>query len=191
MHIGEKKLKYKKNIILMFIIISIMSISGCKADEQTLYRRNIVVDGAVLPFYESSLTYNGESDEQIRSQLYSILTANISSLPGSSSYYIIVNHDGENLTEEFLVDKSPSHEKMQDMIKKVKENGYLVVSKKHYRVTTIEKEIEALFDGKREVFPGTMDKVLEDNMDAFKNRDYDAINSYLIKNNIKVYDIYY
>jgi len=75
------------------------------------------------------------------------------------------------------------------MIKRIKENGYLVVNKKHYRVTTIEKEIEALFDGKRQLFPETLDKVLEDNMDAYENRDYEAINHYLRKNNIKVWDV--
>lgn len=182
-------MKYKKHIILMLIIITILSVSGCKNDEETLYTRNIVVDGTVLPFYESSWTYNAEPEEQIRSELYSILNANISTLPGSSSDFIIVNHDGENITEEFLVEKLPSHQEMQDMVKRIKENGYLMVSKKHSRVTTIQKEIDALFEGKRKVFPETLDKVLEDNMDAYESRDYEAINSYLRKNNIKVYDV--
>ncbi len=179
-------MKYKKYIILMLIIITIMSISGCKDNEQSLYTRNIVVDGTVLPFYESSLTYNAESEEQIRSELYSILNANISK---RSFDYIIVNHDGEDFTEAFLVEKLPSHNEMQKMIKKIKESGYLVVNKKRYRVTTIEKEIEALFDGKRKVFPEMLDKVLEDNMDAYESRDFEAINQYLRKNNIKVWDV--
>ncbi len=178
-------MKHKKHFILMLMIISILSVSGCKEDDQTLYSRNIVVDGTVLPFYESSLTYNAESEEQIRSELYSILNSNISK---RSFDYIIVNHDGEDLTEEFLVEKVPSHNEMQKMIKRIKENGYLVVNKKHYRVTTIEKEIEALFDGKRQLFPETLDKVMEDNMDAYENREYEAINHYLRKNNIKVWD---
>jgi len=182
-------LKHNKHFILMLMIITILSVSGCKEDDQTLYSRNIVVDGTVLPFYESSLTYNAESEEQIRSELYSILNAHISKFPGQSSDYIIVNHDGENLTEDFLVDQLPSHMEIQDMIKRIKEDGYLVVNKKHYRVTTIEKEIEALFDGKRQLFPETLDKVLEDNMDAYENRDYEAINHYLRKNNIKVWDV--
>lgn len=182
-------MKHKKHFILALIIINILSVSGCKDDNRTLYSRNIVVDGTVLPFYESSLTYNTDSEEQLRSELYSILNAHISKSLGRSSDYIIVNHDGENLTEGFLVDQLPSHTKMQDMIKRIKENGYLVVSKKHYRVTTIEKEIEALFDGKHKVFPETLDKVLEDNMDAYESRDYEAINHYLRKNNIKVWDV--
>jgi len=182
-------LKLKKHFILILIIITISSVSACKDDDQALYSRNIVVDGTVLPFYESSLTYNAESEEQIRSQLYSILNAHISKFPGNSSDYIIVNHDGENLTEDFLVDQLPSHMEMQDMIKRIKEDGYLVVNKKHFRVTTIEKEIEALFDGKRQVFPETLDKIIEDNMDAYESKDYEAINQYLRKNNIKVWDV--
>lgn len=173
----------------MIIIISILSLSGCKDDDKTLYSRNIVVDGTVLPFYESSLTYNAESEEQLRSELYSILNEHISKFPGQSNDYIIVNHDGENLTEDFLVDQLPSHTETQDMIKRIKENGYLVVNKKHYRVTTVEKEIEALFDGKLKVFPETLDQILEDNMDAYEARDYEAINYYLMRNNVKVWDV--
>ena len=55
-------MKNKKHTTLLVIMISIMVISGCKKEEQTLYNRNIVVDGIVLPFYESSLTYNAEDE---------------------------------------------------------------------------------------------------------------------------------
>ena len=170
----------------MLLIITIVSSSGCKDHERSLYTRNIVVDGLVLPLNESSLTYNAESFEQIRSELYSILSANISK---GSFDYIIVNHEGEDFTESFLVEKLPSPNEMEKMIRKIKESGYLVVSKKHYRVTTMEKEIDALFDGKRKVSPETLDKVLEDNMDAYESRDFEAINQYLRKNNIKVWDV--
>lgn len=88
-------MKYKKFFILILIIISILGISGCKKEEQTLYNRNIVVDGIVLPFYESSLTYNAEPDDQIQSKLYSILNETLSNLPGSIEY-VIVNHDGKD-----------------------------------------------------------------------------------------------
>ncbi|HSL87329.1 MAG TPA: hypothetical protein VK861_10380, partial [Bacteroidales bacterium] len=74
-------MKHNKLFILMLMIITILSVSGCKDDDQTLYSRNIVVDGTVLPFYESSLTYNAESEEQIRSEIYLILTAHISKFP--------------------------------------------------------------------------------------------------------------
>jgi predicted ABC-type ATPase len=181
-------LKYKKHIFLILIIISIIGISGCKKEEQTLYNRNIVVDGTVLPFYESSLTYNAEYEEQIRSKLSSILNDTIANLPGTDEY-IIVNHNGEDLTQEFLVEKSLSHQEMQEMIKKVKENGYLIVRKDYYRVTTIEKEINALFAGERIAFSfEIMDKVIKDNKEAYENKDYESINLYLRKNDIKIYD---
>jgi len=132
-------LKKRQLIVLILLVISIIGISGCKKEEETIYNRNIVVDNTVLPFYESSWTYNAEPEEQIRTKLYTILNETLANLPGSSEY-IIVNHDGEDLTDEFLVEKSPSHNEMKDMIKRIKENGYLVVNKEKYRVTTIEKE---------------------------------------------------
>jgi len=181
-------LKNKKHTTLLLIMISIMVISGCKKEEQTLYNRNIVVDGIVLPFYESSLTYNAEDEGQMRSKLSSMLNDTIANLPGTEEY-IIVNHNGEDLTQEFLVEKSPSHQEMQDMIKKVKENGYLIVRKEYYRVTTIEKEMEALFAGERiAIRPEIMDKVIKDNKEAYENKDYESINLYLRKNDIKIYD---
>jgi len=181
-------LKNKKHTTLLLIMISIMVISGCKKEEQTLYNRNIVVDGIVLPFYESSLTYNAEDEGQMRSKLSSIWNDTIANLPGTEEY-IIVNHNGEDLTQEFLVEKSPSHQEMQDMIKKVKENGYLIVRKEYYRVTTIEKEMEALFAGERiAIRPEIMDKVMKDNKEAYENKDYESINLYLRKNEIKIYD---
>jgi len=181
-------LKNKKHTTLLLIMISIMVISGCKKEEQALYNRNIVVDGIVLPFYESSLTYNAEDEGQMRSKLSSMLNDTIAHLPGTEEY-IIVNHNGEDLTQEFLVEKSPSHQEMQDMIKKVKENGYLIVRKEYYRVTTIEKEMKALFAGERiAIRPEIMDKVMKDNKEAYANKDYESINLYLRKNDIKIYD---
>jgi predicted ABC-type ATPase len=181
-------LKNKKYATLLVIMLSIMVISGCKKEEQTLYNRNIVVDGIVLPFYESSLTYNAEDEGQMRSKLSSIWNDTIANLPGTEEY-IIVNHNGEDLTQEFLVEKSPSHQEMQDMIKKVKENGYLIVRKNYYRVTTIEKEMKALFAGERiAIRPEIMDKVIKDNREAYENKDYESINLYLRKNDIKNYD---
>lgn len=180
-------MKKRQIIVLILLVISIIGISGCKKEEETIYNRNIVVDNTVLPFYESSWTYNAEPEEQIRTKLYTILNETLANLPGSSEY-IIVNHDGEDLTDEFLVEKSPSHNEMKDMIKKIKENGYLVVNKEKYRVTTIEKEINALYDGERTVWQGTLDKILDDNRESYENKDYEAINLYLRKNNFKVYD---
>ena len=188
MRVNVEEDKNKKYATLLVIMLSIMIISGCKKEEQTLYDRNIVVDGIVLPFYESSLTYNSEDEGQMRSKLSSIWNDTIANLPGTEEY-IIVNHNGEDLTQEFLVEKSPSHQEMQDMIKKVKENGYLIVRKDHYRVTTIEKEMKALFAGERiAIRPEIMDKVMKDNKEAYKNKDYESINLYLRKNEIKIYD---
>lgn len=181
-------MKYKQSIILILMIISIIIVSGCKNAEQTFYNRNIVVDGTVLPIYESSLTYNAEPDEQIRSKLYSVINETLANLPGSIEY-VIVTHDGKDLTDEFLIEKSPSHNEMQDMIKRIKDNAYLVVSKENYRVSTIEKEIKALFAGERAAIqPEVLEKVIKDNKEAYENKDYASINQYLSKNNIKIYE---
>ena len=75
------------------------------------------------------------------------------------------------------------------MIKRIKDKAYLVVNKEKYRVTTIEKEINALFAGERiAVSPEIMDKVIEDNKEAYENKDYSSINLYLRKNDTKIYD---
>lgn len=108
-------MKNKKYATLLVIMLSIMVISGCKKEEQTLYNRNIVVDGIVLPLYESSLTYNAEDEGQMRSKLSSIWNDAIANLPGTEEY-IILNHNGEDLIQEFIDEKSPSHQEMQDMI---------------------------------------------------------------------------
>lgn len=183
----ENTMKKRAITLLLLLILSVMSMSGCTREEETIYNRSIVVDTQVLPFYESSLTYNAEPEEEIRTKLYTILNETLANLPGSIDY-VIVNHEGEDLTDEFLVEKSPSHNEMKEIITKIKENGYLVVSKDAYRVTTIEKEIDALFDGKRQVVSATLEKVLKDNREAYKNKDYEGINQYLRKNSIKVYD---
>lgn len=75
------------------------------------------------------------------------------------------------------------------MIERIKDNAYLVVNKEKYRVTTIEKEINALFAGERIALrPEIMDKVIEDNKEAYENKDYSSINLYLRKNDTKIYD---
>ena len=179
-------LSKKKHIILLVLILSILTGAGCKQEEKTLFNRNIVVDGQSLPFYESSLTYNAEEVGAIATKLSAVIGSNIPvSLPGNT--YIIVNHDGDNLTEDFITEETPSYGEILDLAQNIKENGYLVVDKDSFRVTTIEKEIKALFDGERRVWPDNLDKILEDNRVSYENKDYQAINLYLLKNNIIVW----
>lgn len=176
----------KKHIILLVVILSILASSGCKQEEETLYNRNIVVDGQSLPFYESSLTYNAEEAKAIATKLSIVFETGLpNSLSGDE--YIIVNHDGDNLTEDFLTEETPSYGEILDLAQNIKENGYLVVDKDSYRVTTIEKEVKALFDGERRVWPEKLDKILEDNRVSYENKDYQAINLYLLKNRIIVW----
>lgn len=176
----------KKHMILLVLMISILVASGCKQEEKTLYNRDIVVDGQSLPFYESSLTYNAEEARAIATKLSAIFGSNIPvSLPENT--YIIVNHDGDNLTEDFRTEETPSYGEILDLAQNIKEKGYLVVDKDSYRVTTIEKEIKALFDGERRVWPDSLDKILEDNRVSYENKDYQAINLYLLKNRIIVW----
>lgn len=71
---------------------------------------------------------------------------------------------------------------------KIKENAYQIVDSENYRVTTLEKEMKALYQGKRILFPGnSLQKILEDNKEAYRDEDYGAINVYLIQNKITVY----
>ena len=176
----------KKHMILLVLLISILAASGCKQEEKTLYNRNIVVDGQSLPFYESSLTYNAEEAGAIATKLSIVFGTGLPhSLSGDE--YIIVNHDGDNLTEDFRTEETPSYGEILDLAQNIKEKGYLVVNKDSYRVTTIEKEIKALFDGERRVWPDSLDKILEDNRSSYENQDYQAINLYLLKNRVIVW----
>ncbi len=54
-------------------------------------------------------------------------------------------------------------------------------------MTSIEKEIDALFDGERQVYPEILDKIIEDNSESYENKDYESIYRYLMRNNIMVW----
>ena len=179
-------MKRKKPFIALIILFSFISISGCQNEEETLYNRKIVVDGQSLPFYESSLTYNSESEQMIESKLHVLFNTSLGALLEKGDY-IIVNHDGDDLTKNFSKEDIPTTEDISEITKEIKENGYLVVEKNNYRITSIEKEINALFKGEMKVWPEVLDKILEDNKDAYKNKDYEAINYYLMKNKIIVW----
>lgn len=179
-------MKFKKSIMLLLLLVSFTTVVGCSQEEDTLYNRDIVIDGASFPFYESSLTYNAENQQSIANKLY-VIFAEGPVPPQLQTEYVILNHDGENLTDTFTQVESPSYGDLLDMAKQIKENGYLVVDKKYYRISTLEKEIKALFDGERLVWPEKLDKILEDNKEAYRNKDYETIHLYLMKNRIMVW----
>ena len=172
---------------LTLLLFLLLLISGCKKEE-TPYTRNIVLEGShSLPVYESSLTYNAEPPEEIRAKLFAIFNKENSTFNFDKDY-IIVDHNGKNLTEE-LTEKEPENfSEMQELVMKIKENAYQIVDSENYRVTTLEKEMKALYQGKRRLFPGdSLRKILEDNKEAYRDEDYGAINVYLIQNKITVY----
>lgn len=179
-------MKYKQSVIFILLIISIIIVSGCKDEEQTLYNRNIVVDGSSIPFYESSFTYNNEETGRILTKLNTIYNSKLNTNVFNEEF-IIVNHEGKDLTDEFIHEEKPSYSEISETAKEIKDSGYLIVSKDYYYVTTLEKEIDALFDGERQVYPEILDKILEDNRSSYKDKDYESIYSYLMRNNIMVW----
>ena len=177
----------KRIQILTLLLFLLLLISGCKKEE-TPYTRNIVLEGShSLPVYESSFTYNSEPPEELRAKLFAIFNKENSTFNFDKDY-IIVDHNGKDLTEE-LTEKEPENfTEMQELVMKIKENAYQIVDSENYRVTTLEKEMKALYQGKRRLFPGnSLRKILEDNKEAYRDEDYGAINVYLIQNKITVY----
>lgn len=177
----------KNNKIAVLLLFFMLLLAGCKKEE-TPYTRNFVLEGnSSIPVYESSFTYNAESPEELRSKLFAIFNKDNSTFKFDKDY-IIVDHNGNDLTEELIMEEPEDFGEMQNLAMLIKENGYQIVDKNNYRVTTLEKEVKALFQGKRSLYPGErLEKVLQDNKEAYKNKDYGAINLYLIQNKIWVY----
>ena len=176
-----------KRTLPLFLVLLLLLAGGCKKEE-TPYTRNIVMEGSQsLPFYESDFSYNAKPVEEIRAKLFAILNKENSSFKFDNDY-IIVDHKGKDLTKELTTERPESFDEMQALVIKVKNNGYQIVEKDNYRVTTIEKEVKALYQGKRKLFPGnSLLQILEDNKEAYRDEDYGAINVYLIQNKITVY----
>lgn len=171
---------------LLALILFFPVLHGCTTEEETLYNRKIVVELTALPFHQSSLTYNAESEQSLATKISSI-SHRLRNEKSGEFEYIIVNHDGEDLTDDFPLGNDLSYREYLDMAKEIKDKGYLVVDRDRYRVTTIEKEIKALFRNERYVYPeNEMKDILEDNKEAYKNKDYEAINLYLMKQGILV-----
>jgi hypothetical protein len=182
----KMKRETRRIIVLLLLAFSIPVLSGCAREKETLYNRRIVVELMVLPFYESSLTYNAETEQTLATKLSSISQWKNDEKPQEFDY-IIVNHDGDDLTDDFPFEEDPSYQELLAMAKEIKQKGYLVVDRNSYRITTIEKEIKALFRNERYVYPADkMKDILEDNKVAFKNKDYESINLYLMKQGIIV-----
>lgn len=176
-----------KMITVMALLILVLTASiGCAKEEETPYNRNMVVELQALPFHMSSFQYNNEVSGHIELKLHKIFGTSLG-MQLSQEEYLIVNHDGEDLTEEFKGENMPSSEEIAEMAIKIKESGYLVVNVDRYRVTTIEKEIKALFAGERRIHPAEkLQQVLDVNIESYENEDYEAINLYLLRNRIIV-----
>lgn len=180
------KFRNKIIIVIALLILGLTAIMGCAKDEETPYNRNIVVELQALPFHMSSLQYNNEEASSIELKLHRIFGTGLGKQLGQEEY-IIVNHDGEDLTDEYKDETMPTSEEIALIAMEIKEKGYLVVNVDRYRVTTIEKEIKALFDEERRIHPAEkLEQVLEENRESFKNKDYEAINLYLLRNRINV-----
>ena len=182
-------MKRRNKIIIaaaLLILGAAVSI-GCKSEEETPYTQNIVVDGQALPFHMSSFHFNNEEAADIELKLHQIFGTSLGKQLRQEAY-IIVNHDGDDLTEDFIGESMPSSEDIAEIARKIKENGYLVVNPERYRVTTIEKEIKALFNNDRRIHPKEkLKEVLEANRESFEEKDYESINLYLLRNRIIVF----
>lgn len=184
-----QKTNRKEKVVFSFILFLMLALlltnPLVKVTENVdRFNQNIIVDGLALPFYESTIH---DKTEVIESKL--ILMFDLKGLNVPEDFkYIIVNQDGKDLTDEFDKEAPPTYEEISNIAERIQENGYHIVNENTYRVTTLKKEITALFNGKRNVAPSILDKILDDNKELYENEDYEAINLYLIENKIAVTD---
>lgn len=176
----------KRILTILFLFILVMMNISCEQKEINKYQIPYVVgEDSSLPYYESQQKYNGTHIEELRSQLASYDN-------DTEEIYLLVDNSGNIIDDEnFQRNKNRTFSDELLIIDQIKNFPLFIVKKDFYYVTTVEKEIEALFKGNRLLFDQEqLDKIIKDNEDAYKKKDYDSILSYLRRNNIRVWKQY-
>ncbi len=159
---------------------------GCEEKERTKYQIPYVVgDTHSLPYYESFQVFNSTPVEELLSQLASYDH-------DKDGSYLLVDNEGNIMEdEEFARNSSRDFSEELVFIDKIKNYPLFIVKKDFYYVTTVEKEIDALFDGDRLLFTqSNLKEIISDNKEAYKQKDYETILNYLNRKNIKVWILY-
>lgn len=173
-------MKKRKLISILFIMLLII-ISGCQEKELSeLQKPYVVADDYSLPYYTSKQEYNSKPVNEIISQL--------SSYDRDESYILVDNEGNIMRDEEFVRKNNREFAEELDMAHKVKNYPLFIVHEDSFYITSVEKEIKALFSGDRILFKDEgLEKIKSDNKEAYKKKDYQVILNYLNKNNIKVW----
>ena len=178
----------RNKTIATFLLLIVMIIGiGCQknpaSQEQNQlakYQKSYVVSETnSLPYFESQQTFNSTSVDELLSQL-ALYDNDVEEL------YILVDNEGnEIIDEEFSRDKTRDFSEEQAIVDKIKNYPLFIVKKDSFYVTTAEKEIDALFDGKRDIFnQENLEEILSDNEDAKS-----AISSFFEKRTHNLLDI--
>ncbi len=167
-------------IIIMLIVVT----TGCQKKELTRFQQPYVVSQTnSLPYFDSWQEYNSKSVDEIISQL--------AYYNGDESYLLVDNKGNVMKDEEFARKKSRDFSEELVLVDKIKNHPLFIVQEGFYYVTTVEKEIKALFDGERKIIrQEELEKILSDNQEAYKKKDYETILTYLAKKNIMVWKSY-
>lgn len=177
----------KTKMMIVFLLIgAVMLSTGCMEEELTKYEKPYVVgERSSLPYYESAQEYNPAHVEELLSQLASYDN-------DVDESYLLVDNEGKVMNdEEFARNRGRSFSEELAFIDKIKNYPLFIVKKDFYYVTTVEEEIKALFEGERLLFDQSqLAKIIEDNKEAYENKDYETILSYLRRNGIKVWKQY-
>lgn len=173
-----------KNKVKIIIVLSILSILnyGCRNKDINDFQETYVVGaGFSLPYYGSWQEINGDSLDGIIRELR---------LYDKEDNYYIVDNEGKTMNNDFPQKKDRTSDEYKELAEKIKYSAWRIVQKDMFFITTVEKEMKALFAGERQIKGVDLDKLISDNKEAYKNKDYQKINDYLIAQNIKVWKSY-
>lgn len=173
----------RNNRIVALLLGALMLISvGCQKQEEDLgpFEKSYVVgERESLPYFESWQQLNSSNPDDI--------TRDLLQYDKDESYFLVDNEGKIMEDEEFARNKNRDFSDFHDFEEKVRRYPLFIVQEGSYYVTTAEKEFKALFKGERKVHGEDLEKILVDNKEAYKKKDYQAINDYLNKNRIKVW----
>lgn len=177
-------------VLILFIVLTF---SGCGSKEQpatkekalTKFQESYVVgeNDNSLPYYEGWQDYNSLATTELISQLAYYDKDKVNS-------YVLVDNEG-NIMEDDEFERDPAREYSEELVfaDEIKNYPLFIVKKDSCYVTTAEKEIDALLDGNRDIFnKDDLKNILKVNEEAYKDKDYESINSYLMKKEIKVWN---